>query len=94
MSIGNKKTVLIMKEKRQVPQQVKDELKFFVQTKKTILKALKEKRMTVPELAEVIQMSKDDTLYYLMSLVKYGFVVVDEIDDMDEYFYYKLKDNG
>ncbi len=92
MSGENKKTVLIMKEKRQVPQHVKDELKFFVQTKKAILKALKNKKMTVPELADVLQMSKDDTLFYLMSLVKYGFVEVDRIDDMDEYFYYKIKE--
>ena len=29
-------------------------------------------------------------LYYLMTLVKYGSVKVGEIDDMDEYFTYKL----
>ncbi|MCF6184021.1 MAG: winged helix-turn-helix domain-containing protein [Bacteroidales bacterium] len=94
MSNGNKKTVLILKEKRQVPQKVKDNLKYFVKIKKEILKALKDKKMTVPELSEVINKPKDEILYYLMSLLKYGFVEVDGIDDMDEYFYYKLKDNG
>ncbi|RLD51176.1 MAG: hypothetical protein DRI94_06725 [Bacteroidetes bacterium] len=94
MSNGNKKTVLIMKEKHQVPQAVKDELKFFVRTKKAILKALKEKRMTVPELSKELNIPKDKVLYFLMSLLKYDFVAVDEIDDMDEYFYYKIKDNG
>jgi len=94
MNVGNKKTVLIMKEKRQVPQKVKDKLKSFVKIKKEILKALKQKKMTVPELSEVINMPMDETLYYLMTLLKYGFVEVDGIDDMDEYFYYKLKNNG
>ncbi|NOZ34777.1 MAG: winged helix-turn-helix transcriptional regulator [Chlorobi bacterium] len=94
MSAGNKKTVLIMKERRQVTQEVKDDLKFFVRAKKEILKALKEKSMTVPELSEVLNMSQDKTLYLLMSLQKYGFAEVDRIDDTDEYFYYKLKNNG
>ena len=94
MNVGNKKTVLIMKEKRQVPQEVKDKLKSFIKIKKEILKALKQKKMSVPELSEIINMPMDKTLYYLMSLLKYGLVEVDGIDDMDEYFYYKLKDNG
>ena len=88
------KTIKVIKETRQVSQEVKDNLKNFTKIKKSILNALKETRMTVPELAKSIDMSKDKTLYYLMSLVKYGFVQVDGIDDMDEYFYYKLKNNG
>jgi predicted transcriptional regulator len=94
MSIENKKTVLKMKEKRQVSQAVKEGLKFFVRTKKEILKALKDTKKTVPELSEELNMPKDKVLYFLMSLLKYGFVEVEGIDDMDEYFYYKLKDNG
>jgi len=88
------KTVKVLKETMQVAQEVKDNLKTFTKIKKTILKALKEGRMTVPELSKAINMSTDRTMYYLMTLVKYGFVVVDEIDDMNEYFYYKLKNNG
>ncbi len=94
MAADNKRTVLIMKEKRTVSQKVKDELKYFTQVKKKILKALKEREMTVPELAKAIEMQEGDTLYYLMSLLKCGFVETGEIDDMDEYFYYKLKNNG
>ncbi len=94
MNVGNKKTVLKMKEKRQVSQAVKDELKLFTKTKKAILKALKDNKKNVPELSEELNMPTDRVLYFLMSLQKYGFVQVDGIDDMDEYFYYKLKDNG
>lgn len=94
MATDSKRTVLIMKEKRTVSQKVKNELKYFTQTKKKILKALNEKEMTVPELAKAIEMPEDETLYYLMSLLKYGFVQTGDIDEMDEYFYYKLKNNG
>jgi len=93
MSTTNKKTVLIMKERRQVSQKVKDNLKYFVKVKKAIIKALNENKKTVPELAEELNMPKDEVLYYLMSLVKYDLVEVDSIDDMDEFFYYKIKNN-
>ncbi len=87
-------TYKVLKEKMTISQEIKDNLKTFTQIKKSILNALKERRMTVPELSKAIDMSTDRTMYYLMTLLKYGFVVVDEIDDMDEYFYYKLKNNG
>ncbi len=35
-------------------------------------------------------MPKPEVTYYLMSLVKYGIVAIGEIDDMDEYYSYKL----
>ena len=85
------KTVKVLKETMQVAQEVKDNLKTFTRIKKSILNAMKEGRMTVPELSKAINMNPDKTMYYLMTLQKYGFVEVDEIDDMDEYFYYKIK---
>jgi hypothetical protein len=45
-------------------------------------------------LAEELNMPKDEVLFQLMSLLKYGFVETGEMDDMDEYFYYKIKNNG
>ncbi len=94
MEEEKRKTAKILKETMTVSQEVKDNLKAFTRIKKSILKALKEKRMTVPELAKALDIPGDKAMYYLMTLQKYGFVVVDEIDDMDEYFYYKLKNNG
>lgn len=52
--------------------------------------ALKEEELTVKQLAEKLQMPTHDVMFYLSSLVKYGQVAVGEIDDMDEYFTYKL----
>ena len=88
------KTIKVIKEKRQVSDDVKENLKKFNRIKKSILNALKEKPLTPPQLAEKLDMPVDQAFFYLMTLQKYGFVVVDEIDDMDEYFYYKLKNNG
>ncbi len=93
MEVEKGKTIKYIKEKRQVPQAAKDNLKNFTRIKKSILNALKEKPLTVPELSKILDMSPDKTLFYLMTLLKYGFVEVDGIDDMDEYFYYKLKNN-
>lgn len=88
-------TIKYIKEKRKASQQSKDQLKNFIKVKKTILEALKEGgEMTIPQLADKIQMVKPEVVYYLMSLLKYGFVETVGLDDMDEYYIYKLKENG
>lgn len=91
MEIEKGKTAKYLREKRQVSSEVKDKLKNFNQIKKALLTALKEKDMTVPQLAEKLQMPTHEVMYYLMSLLKFGFVQTGEIDDDDEYFYYKIK---
>ncbi|HBX49757.1 MAG TPA: hypothetical protein DEH02_01665 [Bacteroidales bacterium] len=85
------KTVKIMKEKRQVSPQVTENLKQYTRIKKNILEALKDEELTVNQLTEKLNLPKAETLYYLMSLIKYGFVQVGSVDDMDEYFTYKIK---
>ncbi len=94
MEIEKGKTAKYLKEKRPVPKQVTEQLKYFTKIKKNILNALKEGDKTVPQLAEVLNLPKDEVLFQLMSLLKYGFVETGEIDDMDEFFYYKIKSNG
>lgn len=59
--------------------------------KRAIRQALEDGPLTIPELAEKLDISMADTTYYLMSLRKYGLVTTGEQDDMDEYFYYHLK---
>jgi predicted transcriptional regulator len=85
------KTFRIMREKREVSQMAKDNLKGFNTIKKEILNALKERDMTIDELTQKLGRPKHDIMYHLMSLVKYGFVQTGAIDDMDEYFSYKIK---
>jgi predicted ArsR family transcriptional regulator len=88
------KTVKYLKEKRPVPKEVKEQLKSFTRTKKLILNSLMESDKTIPELAEKLKIPAHEITYQLMSLLKYGMVETGEIDDMDEYFQYKIKENG
>jgi len=91
MEVEKGKTAKYLREKREVSQVVKDNLKEFNKIKKAILDALKESDLTIAELTQKLNMPKSDVVYYLMSLIKYGFVQTGEVDDMDEYFTYKLK---
>ena len=94
MEIEKGKTVKYLKEKRPVTEHVKEQLKYFTKTKKQFLTALKEGEKTVPQLAKELNLPTNEVMYHLMSLLKYGLVETGEIDDMDEYFYYKIKSNG
>jgi DNA-directed RNA polymerase specialized sigma subunit len=91
MEVEKGKTFRYLREKREVSQAAKDNLKQFIRIKKAILDALKEKELTIAELTQKLNMPKHEVVYYLMSLVKYGQVQTGTIDDMDEYYTYKLK---
>ena len=91
MEVEKGKTFRYLREKREVTQEVKENLKQYVQIKKNILDALKEKDMTIDELTQKLTMPKHEIVFYLMTLIKYGNVEVGTIDDMDEYYNYRLK---
>ncbi|MCX6321671.1 MAG: ArsR family transcriptional regulator [Bacteroidia bacterium] len=91
MDIEKGKTYKYLREKREVTQAAKDNQKQFSKIKKSILEALQESDLTIEQLTQKLNMPKHEVVYYLMSLVKYGFVQTDAVDDMDEYFSYKLK---
>lgn len=92
MEIEKGKTAKYLREKLGgVPEQAKENLKEFNQIKRKIVDALAdEAELTVKQVAEKLEMPVHETMYYMMSLVKYGIVKAAEIDDMDEYFTYKL----
>lgn len=94
MEIEKGKTAKYLRGIRPVTKEVKEQLKYFTKIKKTILNALKGGDKTVPQLAEELNMPMDEVVFQLMSMLKYGFVETGEIDDDDEYFYYRIKDNG
>lgn len=84
------KTAKYLRDKQGVSEKVKEELKEFNRIKKALTGALKDNELTIAQLSEKLQMPKHDVTYFLMSLVKYGIVAIGEIDDMDEYYSYKL----
>jgi len=91
MEIEKGKTAKYLREQRVVPQSVKDELKSFTRIKKSILDALQEGDQTIAQLSLRLNIPRHEVVYNLMSLIKFGFVQTGDIDDMDEYFSYKLK---
>jgi predicted transcriptional regulator len=91
METGKGKTYKYLREKKEVSQAAKDNLKQFIKIKKSILDALEEGDMTIEELTKRLNLPKHEVVYYLMSLVKFGFVQTGAVDDMDSYYSYKLK---
>ena len=91
MEIEKGKTFRYLREKREVSEAAKENLKKYTRIKKSILDALREEEMTIVQLAEKLDMPEHEVVYWLMTLAKYGFVQAGAIDDMDEYFYYKIK---
>jgi hypothetical protein len=87
------KTVSILKEKRTVPEKVQEERKKYIRIRKTLMENLKgvDEGKTIPQLAESTGIEASETLYYMMTLLKFGDVVVAGVDDMEEYYFYKLK---
>ncbi|HEY5500043.1 MAG TPA: hypothetical protein VIK20_06640 [Bacteroidales bacterium] len=91
MEVEKGKTAKYLREKLGgAPEQAKENLKAFNKIKKVLLDALAEEDLTVKQLAEKLSMPTDEVVYNLLSLVKYGFVKTGDIDDMDEYYTYKL----
>jgi predicted transcriptional regulator len=84
------KTAKYLRDKIGVSEKAKENLKEFARIKKSITDALEEGDMTIDQLTTKLSMPKPDVVYYLMSLVKYGVVKTGDIDDMDEYYTYKL----
>lgn len=91
MEIEKGKTYKYFREKREVSQAVKNNQKQFSKIKKSILDALQESDLTIEQLTQKLNMPKHEVVYYLMSMVKYGFVQTGAVDDMDAYFSYKIK---
>ncbi|OQY05810.1 MAG: hypothetical protein B6I20_00390 [Bacteroidetes bacterium 4572_117] len=85
------KTIDHIKKIRTVSDEVKAKRKEFNRIKKLILKALDPEPKSIPQLAKEIDLSIDVITFHLMTLRKYGDVETGELDDMDEYFSYKLK---
>lgn len=91
MDIEKGKTFKYLREKREVPEAAKENLKNFTRIKKSILDSLKEGDLTIDQITQKLSMPKHEVVYYLMTLVKYGFVQTGTVDEMDEYYSYKLK---
>ncbi len=89
MEVKKTETFKIKRETHQVSQAAKDNLKSFNSIKKKILEAFGNEELNVPQVASKIAMSKDETNYYVMTLLKFNMLQVVGIDDNDEFYTYK-----
>jgi len=85
------KTIDIIKEKRSVPDSLKEKRKAYNDVRKKIKKALAEGPKTIPQIASETGIPSHIITYTLMTCRKYGEIETGEPDDMDEYYYYQLK---
>jgi hypothetical protein len=85
------KTIDIIKQERKVSPQVLEDRKTYSRNRKAIMEALKAGPKTIPQVAAETQLPLPDTTYFMMALFKFGDVVVESLDDMDEYYFYELK---
>ncbi|MGM0648515.1 MAG: hypothetical protein ACQESZ_09025 [Bacteroidota bacterium] len=85
------KTIDEIKKIRSVSPELQEKRKAYNRVKKQIKDSLKEGGKTIPELAKATGIDVHTITFTLMSMRKFHDVEVGEIDDMDEYFYYKLK---
>jgi hypothetical protein len=85
------KTIDIIKQERKVSPQVLEDRKTYSRNRKAIMEALKAGPKTIPQVAAETQLSLSDATYFMMTLFKFGDVVVESLDDMDEYYFYELK---
>ena len=93
MKTEKKKTFIQGKETFGVSEEALAKSKNFREVKKKLVQILKEGPKTIPEITEDMEMPTSEVLYYLMTLRKYGEIIAGELDDMDEYYYYQLKEN-
>lgn len=83
-------TAILLREKRTVPDEVKEKSKKFVRMRKAIKASLKEGPKSIPQLVEEMKLPTDVVTYYVMSLNKFGDIAVGELDEDDEYYSYEL----
>ena len=88
---ARRKTIDEMKKQREVPRAVRERVKRYAKIRKAILGELKSEPMTIPRIAERTGLEQEVVTYHLMTLRKFGEVETDRMDDMDEYYFYRIK---
>lgn len=88
----NRKTIEIIKQKWIIPDTVKQHHKDYLQLRKQIKHVLQEGAETIPGIALKTGIPSDQVLFVVMTLRRYNEVETGELDDMDEYYLYKLKE--
>jgi hypothetical protein len=91
ISVKKGETFRYLRGKKEVTPEAREAMKEFSRVKKLITEALSGNDLTIDQLTDRIKMPKKEVVFYLMSMVKYGMVQAGSIDDLDEFFSYKIR---
>ncbi len=86
------KTIEIIKTKRKVPEALRQRHKEYLGLRKKIREALADGEATIPQISQKTGIPADQVVFLVMTLRKYDEIVAGDMDDMDEYYYYKLSE--
>jgi hypothetical protein len=88
----DRKTIEIIRQKWIIPDSVKQRHKDYLQLRKQIRQVLQEQAETIPGISLKTGIPSDQVLFVVMTMRKYNEVETSDLDDMDEYYFYKLKE--
>jgi DNA-directed RNA polymerase specialized sigma subunit len=86
------KTIDIIKQKRKVPEAFRQRHKEYLALRKKIREALADGEATIPEIAAKSGIPADQVVFIVMTMRKYNEIVAGEMDDLHEYYQYKLSE--
>jgi hypothetical protein len=66
-------------------------MKEYPQIWKSILQTMQGTKKSIPQVAAEIAADKDVVTYHMMTMNKYSVVMAAGMDEKEEYFYYKIK---
>jgi heterodisulfide reductase subunit A len=87
----NKKTEIETKEEELVSEESDRKMKEMPEVWNNIMASLEQDQKTISAIAQDTNLPLAEVTYHIMTLVKFGYVVPAEMDDMDEYYLYELK---
>jgi hypothetical protein len=87
-----RKTIDIIKQKRSVSEAARQNHKEYLRLRKLIRQTLIEGPATIPGMAQKTGLPADQVLFVVMTMRKFDEVEAGDPDDLEEYFYYKLKE--
>ena len=86
------KTIDIIKQKRKVLEALRQRHKEYLAMRKKIREALADGESTIPEIAKKSGIPANNVVFVVMTMRKYNEIVAGEMDELHEYYQYKLRE--
>ena len=93
MKEKNRRTFAEARKTRGISEKARERSKSFREIRKRIHQSIATDAKTIPQISAEISLPPATVTYHLMTCRKYGQIEVAGLDDNDEYYLYKLKNN-